>query len=71
MYITNLITILKIVFEIEDDSETVRKEFLAKNIPMRKLKTFEEYDFWLCDGTDPEGNVFQLKKEKIIKICYL
>ncbi len=54
----------KIVFEIEDDLETIRKEFLAKNIPMRKLKTFEEYDCCLCYGTGPEGNVFQLKKRK-------
>lgn len=54
----------KIVFEIEEDIEEIRKEFIEKKIPMRELKTFENYNFWLCDGTDPEGNVFQLKKSK-------
>lgn len=54
----------KIVFEIDDDLEIIRKEFLEKNIPMREIKTFDNYSFWLCDGTDPEGNVFQLKKSK-------
>ncbi|MCP2028538.1 catechol-2,3-dioxygenase [Flavobacterium sp. HSC-32F16] len=51
----------KIVFEIDEDIETVRKDFIKKNIPMRELKTFDNYNFWLCD---PEGNVFQLKKSK-------
>jgi hypothetical protein len=54
----------KIVFEIDNDLEMTRKEFLEKNIPMRELKTFDNYSYWLCDGTDPEGNVFQLKKSK-------
>jgi predicted enzyme related to lactoylglutathione lyase len=54
----------KIVFEIDDDLEQIRKEFIKKNIVMRELKTFDDYNFWLCDGIDPEGNVFQLKKSK-------
>lgn len=54
----------KIVFEIDDDLEQIRKEFIEKNIVMRELKTFDDYNFWLCDGIDPEGNVFQLKKSK-------
>jgi hypothetical protein len=24
----------------------------------------KEYDYWLCDGEDPEENVFQLKQKK-------
>ncbi|WP_415780929.1 VOC family protein [Flavobacterium chungbukense] len=55
---------VKIVFEIDENLEITRKEFIKKNIPMRELKTFENYNFWLCDGIDPEGNVFQLKKRK-------
>ncbi|KUJ62735.1 hypothetical protein AR687_04870 [Flavobacteriaceae bacterium CRH] len=54
----------KIVFEIDENLELIRKEFIEKNIPMRELKTFDNYNFWLCDGIDPEGNVFQLKKRK-------
>lgn len=55
----------KIVFEIDVDIEWARNELLSKNIQMREIKTFENYHFWLCDGTDPEGNVFQLKSGKI------
>ncbi|RKR05599.1 LOW QUALITY PROTEIN: hypothetical protein C8C82_5294 [Flavobacterium sp. 81] len=54
----------KSFFEIDDDLQMIRKEFIEKNIPMRELKTFDNYNFWLCDGIDPEGNVFQLKKRK-------
>ncbi|PIF47501.1 hypothetical protein CLU96_4559 [Chryseobacterium sp. 52] len=54
----------KLVFNIDVDIESARNEFLSKNIQMREVKTFDHYDFWLCDGTDPEGNVFQLKSKK-------
>lgn len=54
----------KLVFEVNMDIESARNELLLKNVQMREIKTFENYDFWLCDGTDPEGNVFQLKCRK-------
>lgn len=54
----------KIVFEIDENLETIRKEFIEKKISMREIKSFDNYEFWLCDGIDPEGNVFQLKKRK-------
>ncbi|MDR4893480.1 MULTISPECIES: VOC family protein [unclassified Chryseobacterium] len=54
----------KIVFEIDVDIESARNELVSKNIRMREIKTFENYPFLLCDGTDPEGNVFQLKSKK-------
>jgi len=54
----------KLVFEIDIDIESARNELVSKNIQMREIKTFENYPFWLCDGTDPEGNVFQLKSKK-------
>ncbi|RLJ34075.1 hypothetical protein CLU97_3568 [Chryseobacterium sp. 7] len=54
----------KLVFEIDMDIISARNELISKNINMREIKTFENYPFWLCDGTDPEGNVFQLKSKK-------
>ncbi|KFF24144.1 VOC family protein [Chryseobacterium vrystaatense] len=54
----------KLVFQIDTDIVSARHELVSKNIQMREIKTFDHYDFWLCDGTDPEGNVFQLKKKK-------
>lgn len=53
----------KLVFEVDTDIESARNELLSKNVEMRAIKTFENYDFWLCDGMDPEGNVFQLKSK--------
>lgn len=54
----------KLIFQIDTDMVTARHELVSKNIRMKEIKTFDHYDFWLCDGTDPEGNVFQLKKKK-------
>jgi len=54
----------KIVFQINDDLDEVREYFISRNVAMREIKTFDNYDYWLCDGEDPEGNVFQLKQKK-------
>jgi len=54
----------KIVFAIDEDINKLRKQLLNQNVPMREIKTFDEYDYWLCDGEDPEGNVFQLRQRK-------
>lgn len=54
----------KIVFEIDEDIHQTRERLLAQNVLLREIKTFDNYDFWLCDGEDPEGNVFQLKQRK-------
>jgi catechol-2,3-dioxygenase len=54
----------KIVFEIEEDINKVREWLLDQNVFMKEIKTFDNYDYWLCDGEDPEGNVFQLKQKK-------
>lgn len=54
----------KIVFEVNEDISKVRDHLLAKEISMKEIKTFDNYDYWICDGEDPEGNVFQLKQKK-------
>lgn len=54
----------KIVFEIEQDIHLVRNDLIREQVLMREVKTFDNYDFWLCDGEDPEGNIFQLKQRK-------
>jgi predicted enzyme related to lactoylglutathione lyase len=54
----------KLVFETEDDIVALREELLGKGVTMREIKSFDNYPFWLCDGEDPEGNVFQVKKGK-------
>jgi catechol 2,3-dioxygenase-like lactoylglutathione lyase family enzyme len=54
----------KAVFEIEEDIHELRKRLLLQNVIMREIKSFESSDFIFCDGTDPEGNVFQIKQKK-------
>ncbi len=54
----------KLCFEIQDDLPDLRKKLIEMGVFMQEIKTFNNYDFWLCDGKDNEGNVFQLKKRK-------
>ncbi len=54
----------KIVFDVDEDIHKLREDLLNKNVPVKEIKTFDNYDFWVCDGEDPEGNVFQLKQRK-------
>ncbi len=54
----------KIVFELVEDIRKVRDALLSQNTVIGEIKTFDNYDFWVCDGQDPEGNVFQLKQKK-------
>jgi len=54
----------KIVFEVDEDIHQVREQLLSENVPVKEIKTFANYDFFVCDGEDPEGNVFQLKQKK-------
>ena len=54
----------KIVFEIEDHLFSQREMLSGQQVNIGTVKTFDNYDYWLCDGEDPEGNVFQLKQKK-------
>lgn len=53
----------KIVFELDEDIHKVRAELLKEKVNIKEVKSFEDYDFLICDGEDPEGNVFQFKQE--------
>jgi catechol-2,3-dioxygenase len=54
---------LKLVFEIDVDICTFREHLITLNVPMRDVKYFDD-NYLLCDGEDPEGNVFQLKMKR-------
>jgi len=54
----------KIVFEVKEDLIALREELLARKVKLKNIVTWDNYDYWLCDGEDPEGNVFQLKQKK-------
>lgn len=51
---------VKIVFEVNSNLEELRKVLLSRNISIGEVKQFPGYPYAVCDGNDPEGNVFQL-----------
>jgi catechol-2,3-dioxygenase len=57
----------KIVFEVDEDLYQLREKLLAQQVSIQAIKTFDNYNYLLCDGEDPEGNVFQLKQKNTIK----
>jgi catechol 2,3-dioxygenase-like lactoylglutathione lyase family enzyme len=50
----------KLVLTVDRDLATLRAELIAKGIAMREIKAYPGLTGPLCDGEDPEGNVFQL-----------
>jgi hypothetical protein len=50
----------KLVISVTRDLRELRAELMSKGVPMRAIKSFPGLTGPLCDGTDPEGNVFQL-----------
>jgi predicted enzyme related to lactoylglutathione lyase len=50
----------KLVFAVDRDLTELRAELIARGVAMREIKSFPPLTGALCDGTDPEGNVFQL-----------
>lgn len=52
----------KLVFEITDDLAGLRERLLANGVLLKEIKSFEGFNYLMCDGEDPEGNIFQLKQ---------
>ena len=51
----------KLVFEIPNMNLTdFREKLLREGVSLKELKSFDGYDFLVCDGEDFEGNIFQL-----------
>lgn len=59
------ITNTKLVFETTEDIHLLREKLLLAGVPIGKVKTFEGNPSLFCDGTDPEGNVFQFMAPKV------
>jgi predicted enzyme related to lactoylglutathione lyase len=55
---------VKLVFSVDRDLKELRAELIARGVPMRNIKSYPPLTGLLCDGTDPEGNVFQLAQAK-------
>ena len=55
----------KIVFDVNEDIISLRERLLKQNVQVKDLQSFDNYPFLLCDGEDPEGNIFQLRQKKV------
>jgi hypothetical protein len=50
------------VFSVPSGLNALRDKLVAAGVNMRELKRYEGFPYLLCDGEDPEGNVFQLSQ---------
>jgi len=50
----------KLVLEVDRPLAELRAALIAKGVAMREIKSYPGLTGELCDGEDPEGNVFQL-----------
>jgi catechol-2,3-dioxygenase len=55
-------TNVKLVLVVTRDIAELRAELVTKGVPMREIKSYPGFPGPLCDGEDPEGNVFQLQQ---------
>ena len=52
----------KLVFTIDSGLLELRSKLEKANVPVSKIKHYRGFAYSLCDGRDPEGNVFQLSE---------
>lgn len=50
----------KLVFNIFTDIYLFRTKLLQTGVVVQEIKSFPGINYLLCDGEDPEGNVFQI-----------
>jgi hypothetical protein len=54
----------KMVILVTRELKEPRAELIRKGVPMGRIKSYPGLTGPLCDGTDPEGNVFQLAQSR-------
>lgn len=52
----------KMVFSLASGITELREKLLTEGVQMRDLKRYDGFPQLMCDGEDPEGNVFQLSQ---------
>ncbi|MBG9378541.1 VOC family protein [Panacibacter sp. DH6] len=55
-------TNVKLVFETGAALSSFHEQLLAKGTDVGAIQQYPGYPFQVCDGRDPEGNVFQLRQ---------
>lgn len=51
---------MKMVFRLSEDISHIRQKLIDQGVKMGDIKDFASVPYLICDGEDPEGNVFQL-----------
>jgi hypothetical protein len=52
----------KLVFTVSSDLLELRSKLEKAGVPVGAIKRYRGFPYSLCDGRDPEGNVFQLSQ---------
>ena len=52
----------KLVFTVDSDLLELRSKLEKAGVPVGAIKRYRGFASSLCDGRDPEGNVFQLSQ---------
>src|SRR6266566_3119205 len=52
----------KLVFTVDAGLTELRTKREKADVPMGEIKRYQGFAYSLCDGRDPEGNVFQLSE---------
>ena len=52
----------KLVFSMPSGMEELRDQLVRAGVQMSALKRYDGFAYTLCDGQDPEWNVFQLSQ---------
>jgi predicted enzyme related to lactoylglutathione lyase len=50
----------KLVFTVDTELAVLHDDLLAKGMALKEVKRFPGANYSVCDGEDPDGNVFQL-----------
>lgn len=53
----------KLVFNVDSDLTAFCAGLMQQGVVLRDIKSFPGFNYLLCDGEDPEGNVFQLSQK--------
>jgi len=52
----------KVVFSVDSGLTELRSKLERAGVPVGEIKRYRGFAYSLCDGRDPEGNVFQLSE---------
>lgn len=52
----------KLVFTVDSGLSELRSKLIMLGVPVGEIKRYPGFAYSLCDGRDPEGNVFQLSE---------